>query len=56
MHSQAHNRYADLAASIGSTMQYYSNKTFSSLEGYGWDVVNNHVRWLQEYRQTCQAS
>ena len=32
---------------IGSTMQYYSNKTFFfflSLEVYAWGVVNNHVR------------
>ena len=44
MHSQAHNGYGDLAASIGSTMQYYSNKAFSPPKGHGWDVVNNHVR------------
>ena len=29
---------------IGSTMQYYFNKAFLSLEGYAWGVVNNHVR------------
>ena len=43
MHSQAHNGYGDLAASIGSTMEYYSNKAFLSLEGYAWGVVNNRV-------------
>ena len=38
----------NLVANIGSTMQYYSNKAFLSLEGYAWGVVNNHVCYLQE--------
>ena len=40
MYSQAHNGYA----SIGSTMQYYSNKTFLQLKGHDWGAVNNHVQ------------
>ena len=40
MYSQAHNGYA----SIGSTIQYYSNKTFLPLKGHDWGAVNNHVQ------------